>query len=61
MSLPRRALVLGAAAVVVALVAVVVWVFAAGGTQRGVTTREQVISVTDGPRREQRVDIDSTL
>ena len=61
MSLSRRVLVIGAAAVVVALVAVAVWAFASGVAQRGVTTREQVISVTDGPRRDQQVDIDSTL
>ena len=61
MRLPRRALVIGAVAIVIALVALAVWVFAGGGTHRGVSTRQQVITVTDGPGRDQQVDLDSTL
>ena len=61
MRLPRRALVLGAVAIVIALVALAVWAFAAGGADRGVSTRQQVITVTDGPGKDQQVHLDSTL
>ena len=61
MRLPRRALVIGAVVIVIALIAVVAWVLAAGGAERRVATSEQVITVTDGPGRDQQVNLDSTL